>query len=274
MRAHLPKKVKIYAPLHAQFHLVVYSTPPMTFSAPRFYCPLPLVPGIEIALPEAAAHHAVRVLRLHEGDAITLFNGAGGEYTAAIHSIGKNAVVVTPASHHPVERESGIEVTLVQALASGEKMDWMIQKAVELGATRIQPVATRRCVLRLDTERAVKRVAHWQSVVVSACEQSGRNRVPAVLAVCDLTQALAAAQHTFKIALTPGQGSALNKLEAPSQPLTLFVGPEGGFDADEINAMRHRQCCFVTLGPRVLRTETAGAAALAAMQTLWGDWKD
>ena len=244
----------------------------MTFSAPRFYCPLPLAPDIEIALPEAAAHHAVRVLRLHEGDAITLFNGAGGEYAATIRSIRKNAVLVAPASHHPVERESSLDVTLVQALASGEKMDWMIQKAVELGATRIQPVTTRRCVLRLDTERVVKRVAHWQSVVVAACEQSGRNRVPAVLAVCDLTQALAAAQHTFKIALTPSHGIALNKVQTPSQAFTLFVGPEGGFDADEINAMRQTQCCFVTLGPRVLRTETAGAAALAAMQTLWGDW--
>ncbi len=245
----------------------------MVTSLPRFYCPLPLASGVEIALPEAAAHHAVRALRLHEGDAITLFNGAGGEYAATIRSIQKSAVLVALTAHHPVERESALDVTLVQALASGDKMDWMIQKAVELGVTRIQPLSARRCVLRLDAQRAIKRVAHWQSVAVSACEQSGRNRVPAVLALCDLAQTLAAAQDTLRIALSPEKGIALNKVEAPTQALTFFVGPEGGFDADEISAMQHAQCCFVTLGPRVLRTETAGAAALAAMQTLWGDWK-
>jgi len=245
----------------------------MTLSAPRFYYPMPLAAGDEIALPEAAARHAVRALRLQTGDAITLFNGEGGEYPGIIAAIEKSAVRVTLAAHRPAERESGLDVTLVQALATSDKMDWIVQKSVELGVTRVQPVQARRCVLRLEGDRAERRVAHWQAVAIAACEQSGRNRVPPVLPLCSLEEAIALAHAALKIALSPDEGVALNSIEAAQRPIAFFVGPEGGFSAEEQDAMRRAQCRFVSLGPRVLRTETAGAAALAAMQALWGDWK-
>lgn len=245
----------------------------MTMSAPRFYCQIPLAAGVEIALPEAAARHAVRALRLQPGAAITLFNGEGGEYQGIIASIDKDAVRVTLAAHSAVERESGLDVTLVQALAASDKMDWIVQKAVELGVTRVQPVLARRCVLRLEGERAEKRVTHWQAVAIAACEQSGRNRVPRVLPLCSLVEAIAAAHAALKVALSLDEGVALSSIEAAQRPVAFFVGPEGGFSAEEQDAMRHAECRFVSLGPRVLRTETAGVAALAAMQALWGDWR-
>jgi len=234
---------------------------------------MPLAAGEEIALPEAAARHAVRVLRLQKGEAITLFNGAGGEYLGTIAAIEKDAVRVTLAAHSAAERESGLDVTLMQALATSDKMDWIVQKAVELGVTRIQPMLARRCVLRLEGERAEKRVAHWQAVAIAACEQSGRNRVPQVWPLCSLVEALDSARAALKISLSPDEGAALNSIEAARQPVAFFVGPEGGFSTEEQDAMRRAQCRFVSLGPRVLRTETAGVAALAAMQTLWGDWR-
>jgi 16S rRNA (uracil1498-N3)-methyltransferase len=245
----------------------------MTLSAPRFYCPIPLAAGAEIALPEAAARHAVRVLRLQTGEAITLFNGEGGEYPGIIASIEKNALRATLAAHNPAERESRLDVTLVQALATSDKMDWIVQKAVELGVSRVQPVLALRSVLRLEGERAERRIAHWQAVAIAACEQSGRNRVPRVLPPCDLAEAIALAHAALKIALSPDGGIALGSIETAQQPVACFVGPEGGFSAEEQHAMRRAECRFVSLGPRVLRTETAGVAALAAMQTLWGDWR-
>ena len=240
---------------------------------PRFYCALRLAAGSEIALPDGAAQHAARALRLQPGDAITLFDGSGGEYTAVIAGIKKTAVQVALGTHQAVERESPIDVTLVQALATGEKMDWIVQKAVELGATRIQPVATRHSVLRLDSARAEKRMAHWQAIAIGACEQCGRNRVPAVLPVRDLAETLAECAETLNIVLAPENGVPLSGIGAPSGPIALLVGPEGGFAGEEVEAMRRAQCRFVRLGARVLRTETAGIAALAAIQALWGDWK-
>ena len=245
----------------------------MTLSAPRFYCQIPLAAGEEIALPEAAARHAVRALRLQTGEAITLFNGEGGEYPGTIASIEKDAVRVTLAAHSHAERESGLDVTLVQALAASDKMDWIVQKAVELGVTRVQPMLARHCVLRLEGERAERRVAHWQAVAIAACEQSGRNRVPRVLPLCSLVEAIALSRAALKIVLSPDEGVALNSIETAQRPVAFCVGPEGGFSAEEQDTMRRAQCRFVNLGPRVLRTETAGVAALAAMQTLWGDWR-
>ena len=224
-------------------------------------------------MPEAAARHAVRALRLKTGDPIKLFNGEGGEYQGTIASIENDAVRVILAAHSPAERESGLDVTLVQALATSDKMDWIVQKAVELGVTRVQPMLARRCVLRLEGERAERRAAHWQAVAIAACEQSGRNRVPRVLPLCSLVQAIALAHAALKIALSPDEGVALNSIDAAQRPVAFFVGPEGGFSAEEQDAMRRAQCRFVSLGPRVLRAETAGVAALAAMQILWGDWK-
>jgi len=242
-------------------------------SIPRFHLPVPLTVAATLNLPEAAAHHAARVLRLRNGDAITLFNGQGGEYAARITAIGKHDVTVAIERHDPVERESPLPVTLVQAVSSGERMDLTIQKAVELGVARIVPVESERCVVRLKGARAEKRVAHWQQVVISACEQCGRNRIPEVRMISPLDVWLAAeVSDAFRWVLLPGANTALRDLPRPQKPIELLVGPEGGLTDVEADAARRAGYQPVRLGPRVLRTETAAPALLAALQALWGDF--
>jgi len=242
-------------------------------TTPRFHIPVPLSVAATLNLPEAAAHHAARVLRLRSGDAVTLFNGQGGEYAAQITAIGKHAVTVAIERHDPVERESPLPVTLVQALSSGERMDLTIQKAVELGVTRIVPVESERSVVRLKGERAGKRVAHWQQVAISACEQCGRNRIPEVRMISPLNAWLAAeVNDALRWVLLPGADSALRDLPRPQKPIELLVGPEGGLTDNEAAAARRAGYQPVRLGPRVLRTETAAPALLAALQALWGDY--
>jgi len=226
-----------------------------------------------LSLPSAAAHHAARVLRLRAGDAVTLFNGQGGEYAARIVAIGKRDVEVEIGRHDPVERESLLAVTLVQSISSGERMDLTIQKAVELGVTRIVPVESARSVVRLDGERAAKRQQHWQQVAISACEQCGRNRIPEVRTISPLDAWLAAMEaDTLRWILLPGADTALRDLPRPQKSVELLVGPEGGFTDDETGAARRAGYRPVRLGPRVLRTETAAPALLAALQALWGDF--
>ena len=241
-------------------------------STPRFHVPVPLTLAATLDLPEAAAHHAARVLRLRSGDAVTLFNGQGGEYAARITAIGKHDVTVAIERHAPVERESPLPVTLVQALSSGERMDLTIQKAVELGVSRIVPVESERSVVRLRGERAAKRVAHWQQVAISACEQCGRNRIPEVRMISPLDVWLAAeVNDTLRWLLLPGADKALRDLPRPQKPIELLVGPEGGLTDNEVEAARRADYQPLRLGPRVLRTETAAPALLAALQALWGD---
>lgn len=242
-------------------------------NTPRFYLPLPLAVGAQLALPEAAGHHAARVLRLRTGDPVTLFNGQGGEYAARILAIGKRDVTVEIEQHDPVERESSLQVTLVQALSSGERMDLTIQKAVELGVSRIVPVESERCVVRLKGERAGKRMAHWQQVVISACEQCGRNRIPEVGMIAPFHIWLATeSRATSRWMLQPGANTALRDLPRPREPIELLVGPEGGLTDAEADAARRAGYQPLRLGPRVLRTETAAPALLAAVQALWGDF--
>jgi 16S rRNA (uracil1498-N3)-methyltransferase len=262
-------------------------------SNPRFYVPATLGAPATLALPQAAAHHAAHVLRLRSGDAVTLFNGSGGEYAACIAAIDKRDVTVTIEHHDPVERESPLPVTLVQALSSGERMDLTIQKAVELGVSRIVPVESERSVVRLKGERAEKRVAHWRQVAISACEQCGRNRIPEVRMIAPLAVWLAAEQTSpyidegmdelecvgnrrssaaLRWVLLPGASRALRDLPRPQQPIELLVGPEGGLTDAEADAARRAGYQPVRLGPRVLRTETAAPALLAALQALWGDF--
>jgi 16S rRNA (uracil1498-N3)-methyltransferase len=242
-------------------------------STPRFHVPVPLTLATTLDLPEAAAHHAARVLRLRSGDAVMLFNGQGGEYAARITAIGKHDVTVAIERHDPVERESPLPVTLVQALSSGERMDLTIQKAVELGVSRIVPVESERCVVRLKGERAEKRVAHWQQVAISACEQCGRNRIPEVRMISPLDVWLAAeVNDALRWVLLPGADTALRDLPRPQKSIELLVGPEGGFTDNEAEAIRRTGYQPVRLGPRVLRTETAAPALLAALQALWGDF--
>lgn len=226
-------------------------------------------------LPPAQAHHVLHVLRLAAGEAVTLFDGRGAEYAATIAHAGKAGVTVNVGERVEVDRESPLAVTLAQAISGGERMDYTVQKAVELGVSRIQPLESQRCVVRLDAARAGKRVAHWQAVAIAACEQCGRNRVPAVAQVMPLRDwlgALAAGAGGMRILLAPGARAGLRDLARPPGELTLLAGPEGGFTAQEQRDAERLGFAAVRLGPRVLRTETAAVAALAAAQALWGDF--
>lgn len=239
---------------------------------PRFYCPALDASSTTVTLPDAAAHHATRVLRLRIGDAVTLFDGNGEEHFGEIASVGRDVTVTIKSSGSGIA-EPSLQITLVQSLPSGDKMDWVVQKAVELGVTAIQPVMARRSVVRLDGDRARKRVLHWQEVAISACEQCGRNTVPAVLPLVDLNQYLAREHHEDerRFLLDPVGGQRLRKMDRPGNRLALLIGPEGGLEEGEIDVARSVGFHSLQLGPRVLRTETAGLAALAAMMALWGD---
>ncbi len=242
-------------------------------SVPRFYCPqLPERKGLA-ELPEQAAHHAARVLRLKEGDQVTVFNGHGGEGEARVAAIGKRGVSVEITAWHAFERESPLRIMLAQAISAGEKMDFTLQKAVEMGVDAIQPLASERSVVRLAGERADKRVAHWRGVVVAACEQSGRNRVPELESIRALLDWLPEQSgNDLRLILMPQAEIRLRDLAKPAGRVTLLVGPEGGLSPAEAEAAQRFGFTPVRLGTRVLRTETAALAALAAMQTLWGDF--
>jgi 16S rRNA (uracil1498-N3)-methyltransferase len=244
---------------------------------PRFFSPIPLVAGARVELSPGAARHAARVLRLGPGDALTLFDGTGGEYACRVHSRDRDTLAAEVLSRRGVERESPLDLTLAQALQAGEKMDLTVQKAVELGARRIVPVTTRRSVVRLDGERARKRVAHWRAVAASACEQCGRNRVPEVADLADLARWLErppAGAKPLSLMLEPEASLTLDALPPPgaAASVELLIGAEGGFTPEETELALSAGFIAVRLGPRVLRTETAGLAALAAIQCLWGDF--
>lgn len=237
----------------------------------RFFFPDKLPHGGEIRIPDALAHHATRVLRMRDGDMVILFDGAGGEVAARLQARGKLWWALL-GEYHEVARESPLELVLVQSMASGEKMDWVVQKAVELGVSGIIPVESERSVARLSSERAQRRVEHWRQVAVAACEQSGRNRLPAIEAVVGLRDYLGAPRALHrKLICAPGAQVRLQQMEPPAVPIHILVGPEGGWSDSELAAAHVAGCVAVALGPRVLRTETAGVAALSAMQALWGD---
>lgn len=238
---------------------------------PRLYCPFPLADTVQIALTPEAAHHAAKVLRLKRGDYVVLFDGLGGEYQASIHEVERDTVIADVGRFESVSRESSLDICLAQGLATGDKMDTILQKAVELGATRFQPLATRKSVVRLTDERAARRAQHWQQVAIAACEQCGRNRIPDVAPVQDFA-AWAAQVVGLRLLLAPDGAQKLANLPKPTLPVILLAGPEGGLDNAEIAAALTAGFVPVRLGPRVLRSETAGLAALAAMQVLWGDF--
>lgn len=241
---------------------------------PRFYCREALSPGAHVELPEPVARHAVRVLRLPPGAPMVLFDGRGGEYPAHIERIERDRVMAVLGHWVEVERESPLAITLVQALQVGDKMDFTIQKAVELGVRHIVPVESRRSVLRLAGERAAKRVAHWQGVVASACEQCGRNQVPVVAPLEKLENCLARpAPGALRLMLAPDAEQTLASIQ-PAGEVQLLIGAEGGLDPQEMIAAQSAGFQAVRMGPRILRTETAGLAALAAMQVLWGDFRE
>jgi 16S rRNA (uracil1498-N3)-methyltransferase len=239
---------------------------------PRFYCPQPLAVGSIVDLPEAVAHH-LHVVRMQAGDELVLFNGAGGQYRARLAEVGKKRASATVGAHEAVEAELPFALTLAQALPEGAKMDWIIEKAVELGVAAVQPLAAARSVVRLSGERADKRREHWQSVVVAASEQCGRNRLAQVAPVTDFRRWLEQpGDGSCRILLSPRATQSLAgwAREAPVQPVTLLVGPEGGFSDQEEEAALAHGALALSIGPRVLRTETAGLAALAVLAAAWG----
>jgi len=238
----------------------------------RIYVPDGLNAGRDCPLPAPQARHVARVLRLAEGDALTLFNGDGVEYDAVVARATRDDVTVKIRSTRAGLPEPALDITLGQALSSGERMDYTVQKAVELGVAAVHPVEAHRSVVRLDAARAQKRVQHWQSVVISACEQCGRNVIPPVAPVAALDAWLAPRAPALRVLLSPRGEVRLLDLPRPEGPVRLLAGPEGGFTRDEEDRARGAGYTLVRLGPRVLRTETAAVAALAAMQTLWGDF--
>lgn len=241
-------------------------------SIPRFYCPIPLIPGREATLPEAVSRHAQSALRMRVGDSFILFDGKGEECLAILHRGGREARARI-LECRAVDRESPLEVILAQGVSSGERMDYTLQKAVELGVTAVQPIITRRTVVRLDADRRQRRRAHWQGVVMSACEQCGRSRLPEVGEILDYAAWIGSSRNleVIKLMLDPEGGQRLRDLTAPDRAVLLLAGPEGGFDPAERDAALAAGFIPLSLGPRILRTETAAVAALAAMQSLWGD---
>jgi 16S rRNA (uracil1498-N3)-methyltransferase len=240
----------------------------------RLYFPGDIPAHGRCALAPEQAHHASRVLRLGTGDRLVLFDGRGNEYAATIASVGKSGVCVDVGEPCAVDRESPLAVTLAQGLSSGERMDYTVQKAVELGVACIQPLATERSLVRLDGERARKRAAHWQAVAAAACEQCGRNRVPPVLPLLPLATWLDRMRGAAgaRFVLSPQAAAGLRALARPAGPIVLLAGPEGGLSARERGDAEAAGFAALRLGPRVLRTETAAVAALAALQALWGDF--
>jgi 16S rRNA (uracil1498-N3)-methyltransferase len=240
---------------------------------PRFYVDAPLRAGGSCTLAEDAAHHAIHVMRLREGDDATLFNGHGGEYAARVASMQKLRIALDVLQHLPVERESPLQVTLIQGVSSSDRMDLTVRKSVELGVSAIHPVLATRSVARPKGDRADSRRAHWQKIVISACEQCGRNRIPEVhplLAVTDALRALP--EGGMGILLSPRSELPLSKAVGGKSSFILAAGPEAGFDADEEAAFAKAGYTPVKLGPRILRTETAALAALAALSALRGDF--
>jgi 16S rRNA (uracil1498-N3)-methyltransferase len=224
-------------------------------------------------LPREQSHHLTHVLRLTPGALLIVFDGEGIEYSAVIERVAKYSVTIKLGEARVVSRESPLAIDLAQGISSGERMDYTIQKAVELGVRAIQPLTTERSVVQFTPERAAKRVIHWQAVAIAACEQCGRNRVPRVLPVTGLTHWLAdAAPDALRLTLAPGAPKSLRALDSPLAPIIMLVGPEGGLSEREQHDARTAGFQALSLGPRILRTETAALAALAAMQTLWGDF--
>ena len=242
-------------------------------SVPRFFSasplPRPFKPHVMLEVSEAVARH-LQVLRIATGDALTLFDGEGGEFVATVVHIGKRDATVTLTAFDSIEREAPIRITLVQALAASDKMDLIVQKAVELGVTEIAPIATARATLKLDAERAAKRVVHWRAIAVAACEQCGRNRVPVVHGLRTLNQWTNDHQG-ISVLLDPRAGKPLLAIVDATKPITLLVGPEGGFSDEEIAYVTAHGVIPAKFGPRVLRTETAGLAAIAALAARFGD---
>lgn len=248
-----------------------YVSETCSLSVPRIYLPVPLHSGAEVMLDARASQHVLRALRLKPGVPLILFNGEGGEYAATLHAASGAIAKALVGDFIARDAESPLTVNLAQAISRGERMDYAIQKAVELGVSHIQPLTTEFCVVKIQQERVDKRLAHWQGIIISACEQSGRTRVPAISAPAPYARWLAECASNVKLVLDPYTTQGLSALPQPTGDITLLIGPEGGLSDAELAQAHHVGFISVRLGARMLRTETAPVAALAAIQTLWGD---
>jgi len=238
---------------------------------PRIFTPSSLNNGASIELDENAFSHAVRVLRLKQGDSLILFNGEGGEFEAELSDVQKKRATANIGQFHDKACESPLPIILGQCISRGEKMDYTTQKAVELGVTEIVPLFSERCGVKLNQERQNKRLRHWHSVIISACEQCGRNYIPKLHEAMSLTDWQQQLDASLKLVLDPTASNTLATLNKPEKDVALLIGPEGGLSDYEIsNAIKHG-FSGIRLGPRILRTETAGLTALSVIQQLWGD---
>lgn len=240
---------------------------------PRVHVAQSLQAGHEVLLPEQAGEHITRVLRLERGHPLILFNGDGHEYDATLESLARRAVSAEVSAVRAVDRESPLPLALAQGIARGEKMDWILKKATELGVARIIPIVTERTEVKLDEERAERRTLHWAGVIAGACEQSGRTRLPLLESPLRLDRWLGSlgADAALRLALLPDGDVAARSLPPMTQGAVLCVGPEGGFSENDVTMLRQTGFRGLRLGPRILRTETAGIAALSALQALQGD---
>jgi 16S rRNA (uracil1498-N3)-methyltransferase len=240
----------------------------------RFFTDSPLALNADIQLSENAAAHATRALRLNVGDNAIIFNGDGFDYECTLTSVKKNTVTATITDAKKINSESPLNITLLQGISSGDRMDFTIQKAVELGVKKIQPINSQRSVVKLTSDRAEKRIEHWQNVAISACEQSGRAFVPKVLPPLSLESWLRQNPYsnTTRILLNPIGAKRLTEIEKPAATIELLIGAEGGLSQAEINLASAQYFQSIILGPRILRTETAALTAISVMQSLWGDF--
>ncbi|HEY7888965.1 MAG TPA: 16S rRNA (uracil(1498)-N(3))-methyltransferase [Steroidobacteraceae bacterium] len=238
----------------------------------RVHVAEPLTPGHRQTIEGDAANHITRVLRLKPGDPLILFDGRGGEHAASIEAFRKDAVIVAVGDRSPATRESALSLTLAQGVSRGERMDWVIQKAAELGVTCIVPVMTERTVVKLDAKQAERKLAHWRGIAVAACEQSGRDRLPDIDSPLPLHDFLARIDPRATLVLLSHSGTQhVNDLKPPDAGIVVLIGPEGGLAENEHHAAQSAGFRPVSLGPRVLRTETAAVAALTLLQHQFGD---
>lgn len=239
----------------------------------RVHVPGPLAAGARHAIDGDAANHIARVLRLAPGAALIVFDGSGGEYAARIEAVRKGAVVVAVEERLAAERESALCLTLAQGVSRGERMDWVVQKATELGVTRIIPVLTERTVVKLDAKQSERRLLHWRGIAVAACEQSGRAHIPDISAPQTLRDFLARSreERATRVLLSPAGQARIGDLTLEDGGMLVLIGPEGGLAEAEQQAAVAAGFVPVRLGPRVLRTETAAVAALTLLQHRFGD---
>jgi len=238
----------------------------------RVHVPEPLATGRRHTIEGDAANHITRVLRLEPGAPLTVFDGRGGEYSARIEALRKNAVIIEVQARAPSSRESSLSLTLAQGVSRGERMDWVVQKATELGVTAVVPVLTERTVVKLDARQSERKLAHWHGIAVAACEQSGRDKIPDIVAPLSLSDFLCAIDpQTTRLLLSPTGTQRINDLKAPERKIAVLIGPEGGLAETEQRAAIGAGFMAVRMGPRILRTETAAVAALTLLQHQFGD---